>query len=285
MFYFSDTELDALLNEYLPDIDLTTVFLRLENKPAKIQLSTCESTVVCCTEEAMRIFSKLGIQTTLFTPSGEMIEKEVKFFEGEGLAKTINAALPAVENLIEFASGIATRTRLLVDKSTEVKKDIIISATFDTIPYTKKITIKGIKAGGGAIHCNNLSDSILILDNHISFLGDIETLQKRIDQQKNMHTGKTIIAEVSSTAEALRIGDSGVDIIQLKNLTPQDIATVKNELYKQNKQIKLAVKGKITPDNINKYAASGADILVTSWICSGSPVDLNVNVTPIFDVY
>ena len=78
MIYFTDKEIDELLSEDIPYFDLTTSILKLENKPAKIQIFTREDTVVCCTEEVLKIFSKLNIQATLFTPSGEYIEKDVK---------------------------------------------------------------------------------------------------------------------------------------------------------------------------------------------------------------
>ena len=98
MIYFTDKEIDDLLIEDVPYFDLTTSILRLENKPAKIQFFTGEDTVLCCTEEVMKIFNKVGIQTTLFTPSGEFIEKGIKFYEGEGLSKNIQAVIQASKN-------------------------------------------------------------------------------------------------------------------------------------------------------------------------------------------
>ena len=143
MIYFTDKEIDELLIEDVPYFDLTTSILRLENKPAKIQFFTREDTLVCCTEEVMKIFGKVGIQVTLFTPSGEFIEKGIKFFEGEGLAKNIQAVMRASENLIGYASGIATRTRKLITKAREINPSVIVATTRKTIPYTKKDCDKG----------------------------------------------------------------------------------------------------------------------------------------------
>src|SRR4030043_1152375 len=98
MLYFTDKELDDLLMEDVPYSDITTSFLRLENKPAKIQIATRESTVVCCTEEVIKIFNKTGIRPTLFTPSGEHLEKDVKFLEGEGLARNLHAVMRVTGN-------------------------------------------------------------------------------------------------------------------------------------------------------------------------------------------
>lgn len=184
MIYFTDQEIDQLLMEDVQYFDLTTSLLRLENKVAKIQISTRESTVVCGTEEVMKIFIRTGIQTTLFTPSGEHLGKEVKFLEGEGLSGNLFAISRTVENLLRYASGIATRTRLLLEKAHEVNKDISIVTTRKTIPGTRKIAIKAVKAGGATIHRLGLSESILVYKNHYAFLGGPEHLAKRIREQK-----------------------------------------------------------------------------------------------------
>jgi molybdenum transport protein len=285
MLYFTDKELDDLLIEDVPYFDLTTTILRLENKPAKIQFYTRDDTVLCCTEEVMKIFAKLGIQVTLFTPSGEFIEKGIKFFEGEGLAKNIQAVLRASENLIGFASGIATRTRKLVQKAREINPDIIVATNRKTIPYTKKIALKSVHAGGAAVHRLGLSESILVFDNHYSFLGGLSNLEKRIREQKNLISGKVITVEVKKPEDAVLIANSGIDIIQLDRMGFREIKEIKKEARKLNPSVKIAVTGNINDQNIEEYAKSGADILVTSWPYYGEPSDLMVTVVPIFDVY
>jgi len=285
MIYFTDKEIDDLLIEDIPYSDLTTSILRLENKPAKIQISTRESTVVCCTEEVMKIFNKTGIQTTLFTPSGEHLEKEVKFMEGEGLSGNLFAISRTVENLLRYASGIATRTRLLIESAQQVNREIIIVTTRKTIPGTRKVAIKAVKAGGASIHRLGLSESILVYKNHYNFLGGPEHLDKRIREQKAQTGGKLITVEVETSADALKIAKSGIDVIQLDKFSAGDIKRLKKEIIKTNPAIRLAAAGNITLKNVQDYANSGADILVTSWPYYGEPADMTVNIQPIYDLY
>lgn len=285
MIYFTDQEIDQLITEDVQYVDLTTSFLRLENKPAKIQISTREPTVVCCTEEVMKIFGKHGIQTTLFTPSGEHLEKEVKFLEGEGLSGNLFAISRSVENILRYASGISTRTRLLIEKAREVNKNIMIATTRKTIPNTRKIAIKAVKAGGATIHRFGLSESILIYKNHYNFLGGPENLGKRIREQKIQTGGKSITVEVETIQDALTIAGSGVDVIQLDRISAGDIKKLRKEIVKINSAVRLAAAGNITLKNVQDYAASGADILVTSWPYYGEPADMTVNILPIFDLY
>jgi molybdenum transport protein len=285
MIYFTDQEIDQLLMEDVQYFDLTTSLLRLENKPAKIQISTRESTVVCGTEEVMKIFIRTGIQTTLFTPSGEHLGKEVKFLEGEGLSGNLFAISRTVENLLRYASGIATRTRLLQEKAHEVNKDISIVTTRKTIPGTRKIAIKAVKAGGASIHRLGLSESILVYKNHYAFLGGPEHLEKRIREQKTQTGGKPITVEVETMDDAMVIATSGIDIIQLDKFSAGDIKKLSKEILKINPAIKLAAAGNITPVNVQDYAVSGADILVTSWPYYGEPAELTVSIQPIYDHY
>jgi molybdenum transport protein len=285
MIYFTDQEIDQLLMEDVQYFDLTTSLLRLENKPAKIQISTRESTVVCGTEEVMKIFIRTGIQTTLFTPSGEHLGKEVKFLEGEGLSGHLFAISRTVDNLLRYASGIATRTRLLLEKAHEVNRDISIVTTRKTIPGTRKIAIKAVKAGGATIHRLGLSESILVYKNHYAFLGGPENLAKRIREQKTQTGGKPITVEVETMNDAIVIATSGIDVIQLDKFSAGDIKKLSKEILKINPAIKLAAAGNITPVNVQDYAVSGADILVTSWPYYGEPADMTVSIQPIYDNY
>jgi|WetSurSiteA1Bulk_404760.scaffolds.fasta_scaffold00550_7 molybdenum transport protein len=285
MLYFTDQEIDQLMTEDVPFFDLTTSLLRLENKPAKIQISTRESAVVCCTEEVMKIFRKTDIQPTLFTPSGEYLEKGVKFMEGEGLSGNLFAISRTIENLLRYASGIATRTRLLVEKARHANPDIVLATTRKIIPYTRKIAIKAVKAGGATIHRFGLSESVLIYRNHYNFLGGLDHLEKRIREQRIHTGGKRITVEVNSPEDALKVAATGIDVIQLDKFSPADIKHLRKEISKTNPKTLLAAAGDIVLNNVQDFALSGADILVTTWPYYGEPADMGVTIQPIFDLY
>ncbi|MFO7657634.1 MAG: ModD protein [Bacteroidales bacterium] len=281
MIYFTDSEIEALITEDVPYYDLTTSLLKLENKPAKIQFATTDNTVICCTEEVLKIFSKLSVHTTLFTPSGDYIEGGVKFLEGEGLSKNIHAAWRVSENLLGFASGIATRTRKLVNAASEVNENIVISTSRRTIPYTKKIAVKAVQSGGASIHRLGLSESILIFKNHYSFLASLDNLEKRLKSQKKVTGTRTVSVEARTQEDALKIANAKVDIIQLTDFDPDSITNLKKELLKIHPAIKIAAAGHITIDNVKAYAVCGADILVTSWPYFGSPASIQSIITPL----
>lgn len=283
MIYFSDSEIETLITEDVPYYDLTTTLLKLENKPAKIQFATTEDTVVCCTEEVLKMFSKLSIHATLFTPSGEFLEKGVKFLEGEGLSKNIHTIWRVSENLLCFASGIATRTRKLVNAATEVNPDIVIGTSRKIIPYTKKIAVKAVQAGGASIHRLGLSESILIFKNHYSFLTNLDNLGRRLKEQKKSIGTRSVSVEAKSKEDALKIAQAKVDIIQLTDFDTDSIRSLKKELLEIHPSLKIAAAGKITIENIKEYALSGADILVTSWPYFANPASIQSIITPLND--
>jgi len=285
MFYFTDKELDDLLIEDVPYSDVTTSFLRIENKPGKIQVATRESTIVCCTEEIMKLFTKLGIKTTLFTPSGEQIDGNVKFLEGEGLTRSLHSVWRVTENLIGYASGIATRTRKLVDIVRNINPGIAVATTRKTAPLTRKIAAKAVKAGGATVHRLGLSESILVLDNHLKFLGGIDHLRKRIAEQRIIAGSRPVCVEAGSYEEALKIAGMDVEMIVLNKFKPVEIRKLKKQITGNKCGSKLAAAGGINADNIADYAKSGADMLITSWPYFGNPADLTITMQPVFDVY
>lgn len=285
MIHFNDYEIDQLLHEDIPYEDLTTAFLKLENKPARIQFTTREDTVLCCMEEARQIFSKRGIQTTLFTPSGEFIEKSVKFLEAEGLAGNLHAVWRVIENIMGYASGIATRTRLMVQKAIQINPDITIATTRKTLPGAKKIILKAVLSGGGSIHRHGLSDTLLIFKNHISFFESSESLISRIAERKRLINGKPLTVEVKTTDEAKIMTKAGADIIQFDHLSASEISSVVSVLKKINPSVKIAAAGGISLENVEEYAGCGAHILVSSWPYYGKPADFTVIIQPIFDIF
>jgi len=281
MIYFTDEEIDKILSEDVPFYDLTTTILKLENKPAKIQFFTTEETVVCCTEEVMRMFKKLSIRPTLFTPSGETLEKGVKFLEGEGLSKNIHLLWRSAENLISYSSGIATAVRHLLDIVRSVNPEVIVTTTRKIFPYTRKIVAKAVQSGGSCIHRLGLSETIYIFENHYCFLGNVENLKKRLKEQYALIGDKTITIEVKTPEQALQIAETNVNIIQCSSFTPDQIRWLKTKLNELNKNIKIAAAEGITDQNIKDYVMAGADIIITSWPYLSAPKKIKVLISPL----
>ena len=283
MIYFTDEELDRLIIEDVPYFDMTTRLTHFGSQLAKIQFYTKEPTVICGTEEVMRLFSKLNITPTLVTLSGEHLEKDVKFLEAEGLTKHLHTIWRTASNLLEYASGIATRTKLMVEAAKKINPNIIVTGTRKTIPYTRKIVAKAILIGGGNINRLSLSENILFYRNHYKFFGGLNGLLRKFDQIKKNASGKPITIEVSNGADALALSEIPVDIIQLDTMDPDEIKGIVEQIKQANPSVRIAAAGGINLENVEVYASTGIDIIVTSFPNYCKPADFKVEIDPLVD--
>lgn len=283
MFYFTDEELDRLIVEDVPYFDLSTKLSKFGSQLAKIQFYTNDSAVICCTEEVQRMYAKLNITPTLMTLSGEYLKGGVKFLEAEGLAKHLHTIWRTSSNLLEYASGIATRTKLLIEAARQVNPEIIVTGTRRTIPYTRKIVAKALTVGGANINRLSLSENIVFFKNHYRFFGGINGLLRKFDDYKKEAAGKQIIVEVDNGADAIALSEVSVDVIQISGMATDEIGKVVEQIKQTNSNVRIAVAGGINVENVTDYASTGADIIVTSFPNACRPSNFRVEIESIID--
>ena len=259
MIYFTDAEIDQLISEDLPYFDITCLAVKVGSKVARISFTTRDDTVICGTEEVLKIFEKFKITPTLISFSGEQIEAGTKFLEGEGLATNLHAVWRTVTNLMEFSSGIATRTKTLKTIANEISSDIPIMATRKSVPFTKKLAVKAIQIGGGYIQRFGLSDDILISDNHIKFLGGIENLIKKLPEIRKRAAGKSIHVEAKTTEDAFALSKTDIDTLQIDNLTPDELKKLIPGLKKINPSLIIAAAGNIDTYETHNHCCGGTN--------------------------
>jgi molybdenum transport protein len=285
MIYFTEAEIDQLIQEDLPYFDITCQTIKIGSKIARISFTTTHNTVICGMEEVLQIFEKFNITPTLISFSGEQIESGIKFLEGEGLATSLHAVCRTATNIMEFCSGMATRTKTLVSLANEVTPCIPIHISTKSIPFTKKLTIKAISVGGGYLQNLGLSDMILIGDNHIKFLGGIENLVRKIPDIKKRAAGKSIQIKVTTIPDAITLSKTAIDTLQIDQIAPNELKKLVSEIKKINPTLKIAASGEINETNIGEFASTGADILISSYPYYGRPSEFDVNIEPVFELY
>ena len=96
LIYIPDSELDALIQQDTPYLDLTTLGLDIGDEPGSLSFYTREACVLCCTEEVSRILTKLGLSTAYSLPTGTQIGAGELFFTAEG---SVCGPAPGVEDL------------------------------------------------------------------------------------------------------------------------------------------------------------------------------------------
>jgi len=173
-------------------------------------------------------------------------------------------------------SGIATLTRQYVEKAAGPR----IACTRKTTPGFRKFEKKAVIAGGGDPHRFNLSDAIMIKDNHIEVIG----LEKAIIAAKKAASfTRKIEVEVETVADAVRAAQMGVDIIMFDNMNANEIIKAVKSLKEKmlRDTIILEASGGITIENVDKYGVTGVDVIsIGALTHSSNWLDISLRIIP-----
>jgi nicotinate-nucleotide pyrophosphorylase (carboxylating) len=191
-------------------------------------------------------------------------------------ARVILACERVILNLMQRMSGVATLTRQYVDAIAGTGTKVL--DTRKTIPGLRVLDKYAVRCGGGENHRLDLSDGILIKNNHISLGGGIEKVLARAREQRG--AGQTIDIEVRSFDELNLALDGGAESLLLDNMTPAEVKKAVGIVHSRGLKIPIEASGGIVLDNIRKYALAGVDyISVGALTHSASAVDLSMRIT------
>jgi molybdenum transport protein len=280
MIYFAEESIDRWIKEDVPYLDLTSFMLDITGKKGKIEFICREDAVVCGTEEVIRIFDKLKIKLLHYLPSGSKVDPQTSIIEGEGNAEDLHQAWKVSMNILEYASGIASRTNRIFNKARQANPKIEILTTRKIFPGTKELAIKAVIAGGGLPHRLGLSETILIFKHHLNFIGGIEGLVFKLDELKAKACEKKVMVETESFEEAQLLSRAGVDGLQFDKISPSELSEIVKAIRADNQNIVLLAAGGINEANAYAYAETGVDGLVTSAVYFGKPVDMGTRIIP-----
>jgi molybdenum transport protein len=279
--YISEELIDRFIKEDVPYIDLTTLALEINGQRGRIQFFSRESAVACGMEEVVKILNRLNIDVTKTCSSGSIIEKDQIFLEGEGNSEDLHMAWKVSQNILEYSSGIATKTKKLVEKVSRVNPNVQVTATRKIIPGTKELSVKAVIAGGGFPHRLGLSETILIFKQHLNFLGGVEGLIKILKNVKARACEKKIIAEVENLNQAVQLCKNGIDGIQFDKISWNELKSHVHILRDIDPYITILAAGGINESNIVEYAKTGVDAIVTSSMYYAGPIDIGCRIVPI----
>ena len=258
--FFSDQEIDRFIEEDLPYFDLTTEALGIGARGGRMRFQCREECVAAATEEAARILEKVGARVLSVIPSGEGVGKGTILLEAEGEARALHQAWKVCQNLLEYAGGIATYTRAMVEKA----NGIPLFTTRKSPPGFKKIAMKAVVSGGGHPHRLGLSETFLLFSNHRAFLDAGELLQKIAELPETALLEKTLAVETDSLDDARLFAEEGVRLFQLEKFSPEDLGKAVDTLKNRYPDIRLLATGGIRLENVADYAATGVDGLITT---------------------
>lgn len=269
-----------MIREDVGLIDVTTVGLEIGAKRAKITFSTKEPIVLCGVEFVDEMCKRVGLETHVFKVCGDRLEAKDVILIGYGRADVAHQVWKVCQNILEFLSGIATKTNRMVELAREVNPHIELLTTRKIFPRTKELALKAVYAGGGAHHRLGLYDSILVFEQHRAFFESDEAFEAQFVKMKQKFLEKKIVVEVASLEEARYFATLGADILQCEKMSFEVLAQCV-QLKKEFPYLLLSATGGVGEHNIVEYAKTGVDFIVTSSPYHAKPSDIKVVIEPL----
>ena len=248
------------LKEDIRDGDHSSLSCIAENDKGSARLEVREDGVLAGIRVAKRIFEiyDSSLQLEVLKEDGEKVSKGDIAFTLKGSARSILSTERLVLNVMQRMSGIATKTRQMVDQISHTKS--VLLDTRKTTPGIRLIEKEAVKIGGAENHRFGLYDMIMIKDNHIDYAGGIPNAIKKanayLSEQKKQLKIEIEVRSIKELNEV--IGEGGVDRIMLDNFTPKEIIRAL-ELISGNYETEAS--GGITDDTIVDYAETGVDFI------------------------
>ena len=252
------SELERFISEDLGFWDvLSTVIPDVEARAIIIAKEDC---IISGLAEASEIFEYFGLTPVATYDDGEYVNTGSIVMEIRGSAREILQAERLALNFLARMSGISTLTRECVIRAEGSSRSVRVACTRKTTPGFRIYEKRAVFLGGGDAHRFNLSDAVLIKDNHIKIIG----LEECIARAKRMASfTKKIEIEVENLEDMLRAAELGVDIIMFDNMVPSEIRRGVEILQANGlkERLILEASGGIILENIEDYASTGVDVI------------------------
>ena len=227
---------------------------------------TCEAVIkseqdgiIAGLEEVAELFSHFEVSVKFLAKDGNKVSMNDSLLLLRGDAKKILLIERTALNIIGRMSGIATQTRRLAGLVTSVNPSCRIAATRKTCPGFRILDKKAVTIGGGDPHRMNLSDGILIKDNHLALV----PLGTAIMAAKKKTAYKKIEVEVETQKNALIAAKKGADVIMLDNMSPPQIVRTLKLLKREElrDRVIIEISGSIDEQSLPRYAALDVNVI------------------------
>jgi len=261
-FAIDDFIMNALKEDmYYGDITTDSICASLDNPQFKVYLVSRVDGILAGRRVFERVFEILAgdeVKVTFNFSDGEAFKKSDKLAKIEGDARYILTGERLALNFIQKMSGIATYTRKFQDKISKYGTRIV--DTRKNTPNFRLFEKYSVRVGCHHLHRFNLSDSVMLKDNHIALYGG--SITKAVGEvRKNLSHVHKIEVECDTIEQVKEALENNVDIIMLDNMSIEDMNKCVNII---DKKAIIEASGCITLDNIEEVAKTGVDVISTS---------------------
>lgn len=268
----------SALKEDITSEDVTTNSVMPEAKPGEVDLICKEDGVICGLDVFARVFELLDEKTkiTFFAKDGDSVKAGQKLAEVYGDIRVLLSGERTALNYLQRMSGIATYTSSIA-KLLE-GTGIQLLDTRKTSPNNRIFEKYAVRVGGGHNHRYNLTDGVLLKDNHIGAAGGVK---EAIAMAKAYAPFvRKIEVEVENLDMVREAVESGADIIMLDNMTPE---VMKEAIDIIDHKAEIEISGNVTRENIERIKGLGVDYVSSGALTHSAPIlDLSLkNLHPV----
>ena len=225
--------------------------------------------VLAGTAVATEVFAQLdpALSVTWAAADGDSLAAGQRIGTVTGPLRSLLTGERSALNFLGHLSGVATLTRAYVAAAADAGagRRCRIRDTRKTTPGLRALEKAAVRAGGGANHRGNLSDAVLIKDNHLRYCGITEAVRRA----RERCPGAVVEVECDTLDQLVETKEAGADLALVDNMTPEEVAKA---VVLADGVLPVEVSGGVTLDSVAAYAAAGADLVSVGALTHSAPV-------------
>ncbi|PHU40278.1 MULTISPECIES: carboxylating nicotinate-nucleotide diphosphorylase [Pseudobutyrivibrio] len=263
----ADELIRMALKEDISSEDVSTNSVMPSDQAGEVDLICKEDGIICGMDVYERVFKILDENTIVekYVNDGDAVKKGELMAKVKGDIRVLLSGERVALNYLQRMSGIATYTNQ-VASLLKGSKTVLLD-TRKTTPNMRIFEKYAVKCGGGQNHRYNLSDGILLKDNHIGAAGSIT---KAIEMAKAYAPFVRKIEIETETLEQVKEAvEAGADIIMLDNM---DVDTMKKAVEIIDGRAQTECSGNVTKENIKNIIDSGVDYVSSGALTHSAPI-------------
>lgn len=274
----ADELIKAALKEDISNEDISTNAVIKEFKKGSVQLICKQDGIICGLEVFARVFKILDEKTEIefFAKDGDKVTKGQHIAGVTGDIRVLLSGERTALNYLQRMSGIATYTAEVVSLLKGSKTKLL--DTRKTTPNMRIFEKYAVRTGGGNNHRFNLSDGVMLKDNHIGAAGGVkQAVQAAKEYCPFVHKIEVEVENLEMCREAV---EAGADIIMLDNMT---VADMKAAVKFIGGRALTECSGNVTKENIKNIIDAGVDFVSSGALTHSAPIlDLSLkNLKPV----
>lgn len=267
MLLNADHLIQQALSEDITSEDITTNAVMRETKQGEVELICKQDGIIAGLPVFERVFHLLDPQTDIhfFCQDGDAVTNGQKMAVLKGDIRVLLSGERTALNFLQRMSGIATYTNRIAKLLAGTKTKLL--DTRKTTPNMRIFEKYAVKVGGGYNHRYNLSDGILLKDNHIGAAGSVTAAIKMAKEYAPFV--RKIEIEVENLEMVQEAVAAGADIIMLDNMSPE---LMKQAIQIINGKAETECSGNITRENVAHLVNIGVDYISSGALTHSAPI-------------